>query len=40
MMTGRMRQMMGTKVAREFIDGKHTDIYNELKQMVLDKEAM
>ena len=24
---------MGTKVAREFIDGKHTDIYNELKQM-------
>ena len=28
-----------SKVTQEFIDGKHTDIYNELKQMVLDKEA-
>ena len=25
------------KVTREFIDGKHTDIYNELKQIALDK---
>ena len=29
-----------TKVAREFVDGKHADIYNELKQMAFDKEAM
>ena len=28
------------KITQEFIDGKHTDIYNELKQMAFDKEAM
>ena len=28
------------KVTQGFIDGKHADIYNELKQMVYDKEAM